>query len=330
MKKYKYQCDNSSCSKKFIASNPSNCPSCTSDDFTLIGEPNKLWLWITILVVLILLLFRACCYTPPPSEINYTIEEVDNYIQINTPKGYDFDNADFVLTDQTNNKELYNDGNKFYPCDGSGVPIIIKFSDLLLRGEDKIENYRFPPGIIAKKEFCEEISDESPQFLGRGVERDCPDGGIKVHVSDDSEVEYSIDNTNFFKGKDKWSKEEVGDAKRVYVRYVGQTEVNKKRIKKCKKEEEDNYKSCQKKNELENLLSDYLKDKNKRKPLTDWIKANNAGKVTYYIGSENIGRINSFISRVNAENLGGVSVDKWSVKEISCSGNSIVKVKIKK
>ena len=62
MKKYKYQCDNVSCSKKFFASNPANCPNCTSDDFTLIGETNKLWLWVSVLLVFVVVIISYSFY----------------------------------------------------------------------------------------------------------------------------------------------------------------------------------------------------------------------------------------------------------------------------
>ena len=335
MKKYKYQCDNASCSKKFVASNPTNCPTCTSDDFTLIGEPNKLWLWLSILFLFVAAILWFMIYGIAPSkEFHYTIEEVENYIQINTPEDYNFDNANFVLTDKTNNQQLQQDGNKFYPCYGSGIKIIIECSDSLLKGEKNIEHYRFPPDITANEEFCSnpDINNKAPQFLDPSTKTDCPDGGIKVFVDDAAgEVEYSIDKRKFFKGKNIWTKEELGDARRVYVRFVGQKEINtSKRFKKCPPIK-SSVELSESKNTLNNLLYDFLKDPdNKRKQLTDWLRKNDFNKVIFYIDGERLGGISSFTTRVKSELRSRVEVNKWSVREIIDDKQTIVKVKIKK
>ena len=40
MKKYKYQCDNNKCNHQFIDDNPSCCPKCKTDDFTILEQVN--------------------------------------------------------------------------------------------------------------------------------------------------------------------------------------------------------------------------------------------------------------------------------------------------
>ena len=331
MKKYKYQCDNNDCRKKFVSLNPTNCPHCTSDDFTLIGEPSKLWIWVSLLTISLAAILMYINSSDEIIEISYTIVEKDNYIEINTPESYDFDNAQFVLTDQTNNQELYNEGNKFYPCDGSGIKISIEFSDTLLDGETIINHYRFPEDVKKNTEFCETlVTVNAPQFLSRGTKRDRTDCGITIYVDDsDGEVEYSIDKVDWIKGKDKWTYEELGTSKKIYIRFVGKTELNSVKIKKCKPKD-PNDGSCKKKKELENLLINYFKDyKKNRSSVTNWLKENDCDQVKYYIDSDKIGGFQGLHSRVKIDNMNDIDVSNWKIKKIECSDNRIVKVIIK-
>ena len=327
MKKYKYQCDNASCSKKFVDSNPSNCPHCTSDDFTLIGESNKLWLWLTIVALAIVGI--VLYLIPPDKKIAYTYQMKENYIQINVVEGYDFNPAHFVLTDKTNNTVLYNVDNKFYPCDGSGINITIECSDPNLNGDTIIPFYRFPENEKANEKFCNKESEEpigAPVFLSKGVKREDGTCGIRIYVDNSDKVEYSLNNKTFFPGKYKWKKQEVGKANKVYVRFVGQLEVSSKAIPKCVPPPESD--SPADKAELKSLLKAFLKDHTQKDPFMNWQRKKRI-KVSYYVGSDSKRSASAFGYFVTQEN-DEATTSNWSVSSIDSKNGVIVKVKIKK
>ena len=57
MSQYKFKCDDSKCKKTFFSSNPTNCPLCSSEEFTLIGKKNNYnFLLITLILSFLSLL----------------------------------------------------------------------------------------------------------------------------------------------------------------------------------------------------------------------------------------------------------------------------------
>ena len=108
MPKYKYQCDNASCSKKFIDSNPSNCPHCTSDDFTLIGESNKRWLWTIIVMVGIVVLLIAYLKNKMEEQMELQVQAIEEKSMLRDELDDLIDEHDDLL-DQYGivNKQLY-------------------------------------------------------------------------------------------------------------------------------------------------------------------------------------------------------------------------------
>lgn len=72
MSQYKFKCDDSKCKKTFFSSNPSNCPLCNSEEFTLIGiKKNYNFLLITlILSFLSLLVYYGFLYEKVLKPVN--------------------------------------------------------------------------------------------------------------------------------------------------------------------------------------------------------------------------------------------------------------------
>ena len=210
MKKYIYKCSN--CGHEFVHNNPQDCPSCHSEEFKIIGTPPPPP-WKILLIASSLISIAGLGFYFLGLDINniknmfnenkisYTIE--NNHIKF---KG-DIDDARVKLKNNLTGKDIYQEGNKFYPCNENVNEIIISYDsqNYKLDGNSRFNFTTIGlPHVNACKAKLEIIQVST-------LDSKC---NYKISVNNEyktnKDVEISIDGINYKNQKFIWNQNEIG------------------------------------------------------------------------------------------------------------------------
>jgi len=209
MKVNYYKCEE--CEKEFKSDNPDFCPNCNSRDWRQITKKTNSLIWIVSLVILVSI--PAVLFFIPssdPSIITYEIKE--NYIQFSS----NYIDAKVQLKDYNSDGIIYNNGNRFYPCDVDDSQIVIYFDNenFKLDGDQIIENYSIVGEVHSSA--CEELI--SIQYV-KAANHKCE---YSIVVNDaysmSDAIELSMNGSDYYNRKFIWTQKEIGASNIVYAR----------------------------------------------------------------------------------------------------------------
>lgn len=251
MKKYLYKCDNTACNHEFCAENPHSCPKCGGDDFMIISENCNDFDWKKILIIAVIPIALGSiwyfwpedcncinhdsgnhieCCSDFPSELGAISYEVgNNFIKVSFPKEKNFTELNFELQHATTGKIVYRKGNKFFPCEDGTY--IFKWEDteeiILNDSNNTIKNFNI------ESSPHENACEEQVEYIQVKTNSECL-YTISTNL-DNNDIEVALsENSDFTRGKVKWTFAEAGENPTFYVRKVGVEHV-KSRAEKCTK-----------------------------------------------------------------------------------------------
>ena len=206
MKKFKYQCSN--CNHEFIHDNPQSCPVCNSEEFIIIGTTGPKYKWLLYLFTFSaitgsLIFYFSSNYDIVSSDnsgksISYSLNK--NYIEF---KG-EIDSANVRVKNYLTGKELFRQGNKFYPCESKTFEVQITHDNTYkLDGKSKFDF------TISGKPHKKACIAQLNIVQVKGPNSKCEYTIIlnKEHRNNKN-VEISIDVRNYYSQKTTWSKKE--------------------------------------------------------------------------------------------------------------------------
>ena len=220
MKKYKYQCSN--CNHEFIHENPQSCPACNSEEFIIIGKATgpkwPLYLFIFSVITGTVIFYFSSNYDVVSSDnsgksISYSLNK--NYIEF---KG-EIDSADVKVKNYLTGKELFRQGNKFYPCESKTFEVQITHDNTYkLDGKSKFD---FTMSGGAHKKACRA---QINIIQVKGPNSKCEYTIIlNKEYRNNKNVEISIDGRNYYSQKTSWSQKEIGNKSKFFARLKNDT-----------------------------------------------------------------------------------------------------------
>ena len=237
---YRFRCDKNDCGNIFQGTNPDSCPKCNSHDFTIIGEVKKSKLWLIILLILLFLgsVITALILWNPWSTgggggnggggqpVPLTFLKEDNYLEVTS---HDVNVFKIVLENTETFKVVYSEDGKFYPCEDGEYQFKWTNTD-----EDSIKgSYTtdFTLTAAPHQNACEDQLD--PSSLKINVDKSNCTYTVSCNLNSD-EIEVSTnENGNFQISKIVWTKNEVSNASKLWVRKIGTEMVFSSDIKEC-------------------------------------------------------------------------------------------------
>ena len=210
MKKYKYKCDNSKCNHQFIDDNPSSCPKCRKDDFTILSQVNSNKKYILIAAVILVAVSTLFVFYNISSDTDdgsqkpmklISIKTYDNYFEIIDSK--DFDEISIYVDNINYSREK----SKFFPCKSGKFKISVTkgglseetLVDFILKGNPYKSACRIKLEVISyffDNSTCTHI----------------------IQTTDDKNALVSLNKNSGFVNKLEWSFEECRNSDIFYIK----------------------------------------------------------------------------------------------------------------
>jgi hypothetical protein len=211
MKKYKYQCDNSECNHQFVDDNPSSCPKCGKDDFTILSQVNSNQKYIMISVAILVAVSAFVIYkfisdpvivVPDKSDNLLSITPYANYFEIEDYK--DLDEVNIFSIDDINYSQ---EKSKIFPCKSGEFKISATKGNI---SEELSVDFKLDgkPEKNACKTKLEVIS----------IYPDMSDCKYKIQTNDDVNAEVSLNKNSGFNNKLEWSFDECRNSENFYIK----------------------------------------------------------------------------------------------------------------
>ena len=316
MKKYKYQCDNSKCNHQFIDDNPTSCPKCGKDDFTIISQinPNKkyiLFIFLIFVAVSVFLILKNIG-DDDSSKDNLKsnklllIETYDNYFVIKDSEGFDT-----LILNGLGGVGYFKDESKIFPCKSGKFKISADKGNI---SEDTIIEFNLEddPDIRA----CQKDLEVWQVLWDKGSRI------YKIETSDDERAVVSLNPNSGFQNKLKWDYDDCLNSKFFYVKLKNS---DKNPIKEPKPKGDPPPDPIDPK-QVAKEFNEYLKDpRNNRLQFVDYIEKYNP--IFIYNDEENdLGDIIATIETLDPDSLNSLMIN---YSNIESDDNSMV-IKISK
>lgn len=316
MKKYKYQCDNSKCNHQFIDDNPSSCPKCDKDDFTIISQINSnqkyiLFIFLIFVAVAVFLILKNIG-DDDSSKDNLKsnkllhIETKDNYFVINDSEGFDT-----LILNGLGGVGYFKDKSKIFPCKSGKFKISADKGNI---SEDTIIefNLEVDPHIRA----CEKDLEVWQVLWDSGSRI------YKIETSDDEKAIVSLNPNSGFQNKLKWDYDDCLNSKFFYVK-LKNSDKNPIKVAKPKGAPPDEPLNPE---QAANEFNEYLKDpRNNRLQFVDYMQEHDV--IFIYNDEENdLGDIIVIIETLDPDSLNSLMINSSNIESVD---NSIV-IKISK
>ena len=210
MKKYKYQCDNSECNHQFVDDNPSSCPKCRKDDFTILSQvnSNQKYIMISAAILVAVSAFVIYLYTitgvdvPEKPDKLLSITSYANYFEIEDYE--DFDEVNIFSIDDVNYSQ---ENSKIFPCKSG------KFKISVSKGDVSEENFElFKLKGEADKNACK------TKLEVINIYADMSDCKYKIQTTDDVNALVSLNENSGFKSKLEWLFDECINSNNFYIK----------------------------------------------------------------------------------------------------------------
>lgn len=305
MKKYKYQCDNSDCNHQFVDDNPSSCPKCGKDDFTILSQVNSNQKYIMISVAILVAVSAFIIYKFIPAGGVDVSEKSDKLLLITPYPNYfeiedfeDFDEVNIFSIDDVNYSQ---EKSKIFPCKSGKFKISVSKGDV---SEEKIEPFKLKGK--ADKNACK------TKLEVLSIYPDMSDCKYKIQTNDDINAEVSLNKNSGFNNKLEWSFDECRNSDNFYIKLKDSRDIQIYPIEKasCNKPSEFN------KDVFVNSFNLYIKDI--RTNRSQFISSYNTYTPKFILLNEELGLID-FITKIRTMD----SVDPSSVQSLKLLGTSI-------
>ena len=218
MKKYKYQCDNSECNHQFVDDNPSSCPKCGKDDFTILSQVNSNQKYIMISVAILVAVSAFIIYKFIPAGGVDVSEKSDKLLLITPYPNYfeieDFEDFDEVKIFSIDDVDYSQEKSKIFPCKSGKFKISVSKGDV---SEEKIEPFKLKgkPDKSACKTKLEVIS----------IYSDMSDCKYKIQTNDDANALVSLNKNSEFKSNLAWSFDECRNSDNFYIKHKDSRDI---------------------------------------------------------------------------------------------------------
>ena len=217
MKKYKYQCDNIKCNHQFIDDNPTSCPECKKDDFTIIAQVKSIqknilistFILVTISTIFIFFLCEDDDIITSNSLIQYSPHA--NYFEIVGAEG--LDKFEVIELDGLN---FYQDGSKIYPCNNGEFKVNGVKGDV---SEEKTYNF-----VLIGSADIRACNDP---FVILNFFPDKSTCTYILQTTDDTNALVSLNNNSGFTKKLAWTFDECVNRDYVYVKQINSEKIIK-------------------------------------------------------------------------------------------------------
>lgn len=305
MKKYKYQCDNSECNHQFVDDNPSSCPKCEKDDFTILSQVNSNQKYIMISVAILVAVSAFIIYKFIPDEVVVVTEKSDKLLSI-TPYANYFEIEDYKDFDEVNifsidNENYSQEKSKIFPCKSGKFKISATKGDV---SEELSVDFKLDgkPDKNACKTKLEVIS----------IYPDMSDCKYKIQTNDDVNALVSLNENSGFKNKLQWSFDECRNSDNFYIKLKDSRDIITYPIEKA---------SCNKPSEFNedvfvNSFNLYIKDI--RTNRSQFVSSFNTYTPKFILLNEEFGLID-FITKIRTMD----KVDQSSVETLKLSKSDI-------
>jgi hypothetical protein len=223
MKKYKFQCDNSNCNHQFIDDNPSICPKCKKDDFTILSQVNSNQKYIMISVAILVAVSAFVIYKFISDPVIVVTDKSDNLLSITSYANYfeieDYEDFDEVNVFSIDDVFFSHEKSKVFPCESGEFKIYVSKGDV---SEEKIEIFKLTgkPDKNACKTKLELIS----------IYADMSECVYKIKTNDNKNVLVSLNKNSGFNNKLKWSFDECRNSDNFYLKLKGSNDIITERI----------------------------------------------------------------------------------------------------
>lgn len=213
MKKYKFQCDNTDCKHQFIDDNPSCCPKCKKDDFTIIAQLNSNYKYLLIAGVLLILVISLVLFFNFSSKKLPNNTKIENEIRFEPINGNSFE----IIINSENIQDLkiinddeinfFRDGLKIFPCSSSNFKISYYYNQ-----SNVVRDYYFNLEENPDNRACNE------KFMIIGVYPKTKSGCFyEIKTTDNKNTSVSLNNSSFQK-KLIWTYDECTNYDKFFVK----------------------------------------------------------------------------------------------------------------
>ena len=305
MKKYKYQCDNSECNHQFVDDNPSSCPKCGKDDFTILSQVNSNQKYIMISAVILVAVSTLFIFYNISSDNNKDPKKTKKLISITSYANY-FEIEDYKDFDEVNifsidNENYSQEKSKIFPCNSGKFKISATKGNI---SEELSVDFKLDgkPDKSACKTKLEVIS----------IYPDMSDCKYKIQTNDDANALVSLNENSGFNKKLEWSFDECINSDNFYIKLKDSRDIITYPIEKasCNKPSEFN------KDVFVNSFNLYIKDI--RKNRSQFISSYDTYTPKFILLNEEFGLID-FITKIRTMDR----VDPSSVQSLKLLGSSI-------
>ena len=305
MKKYKYQCDNSECNHQFVDDNPSSCPKCGKDDFTILSQVNSNQKYIIISASILFAVSTLFIFYNISSDDNEDPKKTKELISI-TPYANYFEIEDYKDLDEVNifsidDVNYSQEKSKIFPCKSGKFKISATKGNI---SEEHSVDFKLDgkPDKNACKTKLEVIS----------IYPDMSDCKYKIQTNDDVNAEVSLNKNSGFNKKLEWSFDECINSDNFYIKLKDSRDIITYPIEKasCNKPSEFN------KDVFVNSFNLYINDI--RTNRSQFISSYNTYTPKFILLNEELGLID-FITKIRTMDR----VDPSSVQSLKLLGTSI-------
>ena len=212
MKKYKYQCDNSECNHQFIDDNPSSCPKCGKDDFTIISQvnSNQKYILFTVVIFTAVSVFLILKYIGDDDSSKDNLKS-NKLISINTHDNYfvikDSEGFDTLILNGLGGVGYFKDKSKIFPCKSGKFKISADKGNI---SEDTIIEFNLEVDPDSRACMKDLIVDPVLYFQDSRI--------YKIETSDDENAVVSLNPSSGFQNKLKWHYDDCLNSKFFYVK----------------------------------------------------------------------------------------------------------------
>lgn len=305
MKKYKYQCDNSECNHQFVDDNPSSCPKCGKDDFTILSQVNSNQKYIMISAAILVAVSTLFIFYNISSDNNKDPKKTKKLISITSYANY-FEIEDYKDFDEVNifsidNENYSQEKSKIFPCNSGKFKISATKGNI---SEELSVDFKLDgkPDKNACKTKLEVIS----------IYPDMSDCKYKIQTNDDVNAEVSLNKNSGFNNKLEWSFDECRNSDNFYIKPKDSRDIITYPIEKasCNKPSEFN------KDVFVNSFNLYIKDI--RTNRSQFISSYDTYTPKFIFLNEEFGLID-FITKIRTMD----KVDQSSVESLKLSKSDI-------
>ena len=218
MKKYKYQCDNSECNHQFVDDNPSSCPKCGKDDFTILSQVNSNQKYIMISAAILVAISTLFIFYNISSDDNEDPKKTKELISITPYANYfeieDYEDFDDINLDAVDVINYSQEKSKIFPCKS---------------GEFKISATK---GDVSEEKFIDFKLDGKPdksacktKLQVKTIYADMSDCKYKIQTNDDANALVSLNENSGFKSNLAWSFDECRNSDNFYIKHKDSRDI---------------------------------------------------------------------------------------------------------